>query len=149
MCIFCPSARVLSFGFSWKNSDWPRIWRGPGAGVAGITSAITAPTRLWLASPHFYPTYGGAQNRYRQYIPGFTDRGLDVRLLTGTPLPEERSESDAQLAWYDVEPGKYLPPTVLSGVPRERIRLLAERRRAERRGEQLDDDDDVEVFYVD
>jgi glycosyltransferase involved in cell wall biosynthesis len=92
-------------------------------GVAGITSAINAPTRLWLASPHFYPTYGGAQNRYRQYIPGFTARGLDVQLLTGTPLPAERSEADAQLGWYEVESGNYLPTTELAGVPLERIRL--------------------------
>jgi len=76
-----------------------------------------------LASPHFYPTYGGAQNRYRQYIPGFSARGLDVHLLTGTPLPQERSEGDAELGWYDARPGKYLPTTSLGGIPLERIRL--------------------------
>ena len=76
-----------------------------------------------MASPHFYPTYGGAQNRYRQYIPGFMQRGLDVRLLTGTPLPDERSELDAELGWYELEPGERTPPSLLDGAPLERIRL--------------------------
>ena len=51
-------------------------------------------TRLWLTSPHFYPTYGGAQNRYRSYIRGLLERGLDVEIMTGTPQLEERSEAD-------------------------------------------------------
>ena len=76
-----------------------------------------------LASPHFYPTYGGAQNRYRNYIPGFLERGLEVQVLTGTPLIEERSESDLLANWYDVEPGQWLPPSTLDGVPLHRIRL--------------------------
>jgi glycosyltransferase involved in cell wall biosynthesis len=76
-----------------------------------------------LASPHFYPTYGGAQNRYRNYIPGFLERGLEVQVLTGTPLIEERSESDLLANWYEVEPGEWLPPSKLDGVPLHRIRL--------------------------
>jgi glycosyltransferase involved in cell wall biosynthesis len=78
---------------------------------------------LWLASPHFYPTYGGAQNRYRKYIPGLVARGLDVHLLTATPLLDERHEIDSQLGWYEAQPGQYLPTSELDGVPLERIRL--------------------------
>ena len=80
-------------------------------------------TRLWLASPHFYPTYGGAQNRYRSYIPGLLARGLDVRIMTGTPQIEERSEADADALWYGADPGAWLPETILDGAPLERIRL--------------------------
>lgn len=79
--------------------------------------------RLWLTSPHFYPTYGGAQNRYRSYIPGLLQRALDVRVLTGTPQIEERSEADTHCDWYDAKPGTWLPETVLDGAPLERIRL--------------------------
>ena len=51
------------------------------------------------------------------------DRALDVQVLTGTPLPEERSEADTSLGWYDAEPGHYLPTSSLDGIPLERIRL--------------------------
>jgi glycosyltransferase involved in cell wall biosynthesis len=51
------------------------------------------------------------------------DRGLEVQVLTGTPLIEERSESDLLANWYEVEPGQWLPPSTLDGVPLHRIRL--------------------------
>jgi glycosyltransferase involved in cell wall biosynthesis len=51
------------------------------------------------------------------------DRGLEVEVLTGTPLIEERSESDLLANWYDVEPGQWLPLSTLDGVPLHRIRL--------------------------
>jgi glycosyltransferase involved in cell wall biosynthesis len=95
----------------------------PNHGVFLITSHTPTRTRLWLTSPHFYPTYGGAQNRYRSYIPGFLQRTLDVRVLTGTPQIEERSEADTSIDWYDAAPGSWLPETVLDGAPLERIRL--------------------------
>lgn len=80
-------------------------------------------TRLWLASPHFYPTYGGAQNRYRSYIGGLLQRNLDVQIITGTPQIQERSEADKHTDWYRAEPGTWLPSTTLDGAPLERIRL--------------------------
>jgi glycosyltransferase involved in cell wall biosynthesis len=51
------------------------------------------------------------------------DRALDVQVLTGTPLLEERSEADTSLGWYNAEPGHYLPTSSLDGIPLERIRL--------------------------
>jgi len=80
-------------------------------------------TRLWLTSPHFYPTYGGAQNRYRSYIPGLLARNLDVRVMTGTPQTQERSESDTDENWYEADPGTWLPESILDGAPLERVRL--------------------------
>jgi glycosyltransferase involved in cell wall biosynthesis len=92
-------------------------------GELPISSTDDKRTRLWLASPHFYPTYGGAQNRYRSYIPGFLQRNLDVRVMTGTPQIEERSESDTEAGWYEAKPGTWLPQITLDGAPLERIRL--------------------------
>jgi glycosyltransferase involved in cell wall biosynthesis len=90
-------------------------------------------TRLWLTSPHFYPTYGGAQNRYRGYITGFLQRGLDVHVLTGTPQLEERGELDSELSWYDASPGSWLTPSTLDEAPLERIRLPDRKGRARSR----------------
>jgi glycosyltransferase involved in cell wall biosynthesis len=78
---------------------------------------------LWLTSPHFYPTYGGAQNRYRSYLPGLLQRNLDVHIMTGTPLLEERTESDAHADWYETSPGQWIEASHLDGAPLERIRL--------------------------
>jgi len=88
-----------------------------------ISSTNDKRTRLLLTSPHFYPTYGGAQNRYRSYIPGLLARNLDVHIMTGTPQIQERSEADTDIDWYDAAPGSWLPQTVLDGAPLERIRL--------------------------
>ncbi|HDY82884.1 MAG TPA: hypothetical protein ENH48_08005, partial [Halieaceae bacterium] len=92
-------------------------------GELSISPSFHKRTRLWLTSPHFYPTYGGAQNRYRSYIPGFLQRGLDVHIMTGTPQIEERSEEDTEANWYRAEPGAWLPQTTLDGAPLDRIRL--------------------------
>ena len=102
-------------------------------GECTISSTDRKPTRLWLTSPHFYPTYGGAQNRYRSYIPGLLERGLDVRIMTGTPLLEERTESDTQADWYEAKPGDWLPESNLDGAPLERIRLPDSKQRARTR----------------
>ena len=79
--------------------------------------------RLWLASPHFYPTYGGAQNRYRGYIPGLLERGMDVRIVAGTPEIHDRTEDEIKAGWYVGEPGSWLPSSTLDGVDLERMRL--------------------------
>lgn len=102
----------------------------PPQGDVPISSSKDKRTRLWLASPHFYPTYGGAQNRYRSYIPGFLERGVDVRVMTGTPQIEERSEADTEANWYDASPGTWLPSSVLDGAPLERIRLPDSKKRS-------------------
>ena len=83
-----------------------------------------------MTSPHFYPTYGGAQNRYRSYIPGLLARDLDVQIMTGTPQIQERSEADSDKSWYEAAPGSWLPPITLDGAPLERIRLPDSKSRA-------------------
>ena len=51
--------------------------------------SATATHRLCLASPVFYPTYGGSQLRFMRYLPGLRERDLDVRVYTGTPHKKE------------------------------------------------------------
>ena len=104
----------------------------PGGGDT-ISPSDHTQTRLWLTSPHFYPTYGGAQNRYRSYIPGLLERGLDVHIMTGTPLLEERTESDAHADWYDAAPGEWIEVSRLDGAPLERIRLPDRKKRSRTR----------------
>ncbi len=80
-------------------------------------------SKLCLASPHFFPTYGGAQMRYLRYLPGFRARGLDTWVATGTPMLEERTEVDRDLDWYEHAPGDMLPPDEVDGTPVHRVRL--------------------------
>jgi glycosyltransferase involved in cell wall biosynthesis len=51
------------------------------------------------------------------------DRGLDLRIITGTPQIRERSEADTEVDWYDATPGSWLDETLLDGAPLQRIRL--------------------------
>lgn len=88
-----------------------------------MPSLSTAPTRLWLSSANFYPTYGGAQHRYRGYIPGLSARGLDVGILAGTAELHERTNVDIEAGWYDHEPGQWLPQAAIDGVTVNRMRL--------------------------
>lgn len=80
-------------------------------------------SKLCLASPHFYPTYGGAQMRYLRYLPGWRARGLDTWVVTGTPMIEERTEGDRDLDWYAFRPGELLPVEEIDGTPVRRVRL--------------------------
>lgn len=84
-------------------------------------------SRLCLASPHFFPTYGGAQMRYRRYLPGWRARGIETWVATGTPMLEERTEADRDLDWYAPAPGEMLPPDEVDGTPVRRVRLPDEK----------------------
>ena len=79
--------------------------------------------RLCLASPHFFPTYGGAQLRYLRYLPGLRARGIDTWVATGTPLLEERTETDRDRDWYRAPLGRILPREEVDGAPIQRVRL--------------------------
>jgi glycosyltransferase involved in cell wall biosynthesis len=84
-------------------------------------------SKLCLASPHFFPTYGGAQMRYLRYLPGWRARGLDTWVATGTPMLEERTEVDRDLGWYAHAPGELLPVEEVDGAPVHRVRLPDEK----------------------
>ena len=55
-------------------------------------------TRLCLATPVFFPTYGGAQLRYLRYLPGLRRHGADVRVFTGTATPLDFRNASARWA---------------------------------------------------
>ena len=78
--------------------------------------------RLCLASPVFYPTYGGSQRRFLSYLPGLRKRRLDIRVYTGTPNAKEMSAEEAAL-WGDCPTGEFMPTTEVSGIPVHRVKL--------------------------
>jgi glycosyltransferase involved in cell wall biosynthesis len=83
----------------------------------------TPRTRLCLASPLFYPTYGGAQLRYRRYLPGLRERGLDIQVFAGTAGPEDMTPEDVSARWKAYRWGAQLPIEQVDGTPVHRVRL--------------------------
>jgi hypothetical protein len=54
---------------------------------------------LCLASPHFYPTHGGASLRFLRYLPGLCARGIHARVLAGTPATKKLIASEVAEGW--------------------------------------------------
>ncbi len=80
-------------------------------------------TRLCLATPLFFPTYGGAQLRYLRYLPGLRRHGADVRVFTGTATPLDFTPEDAFEEWSRHPVGRMLPVDQVEGTPVHRVRL--------------------------
>jgi len=78
--------------------------------------------RLCLASPVFFPTYGGSLLRFKSYLPGLIQRGLDVRVYTGTPHNKEMSAEEAR-QWDSYPVGEFMPLSTVDDVPVHRVRL--------------------------
>jgi len=78
--------------------------------------------RLCLASPVFFPTYGGSQLRFKRYLPGLVQRALDIHVCTGTPNGKEMSPEETAL-WGKYRIGEQMPVTEIDGVPVHRVRL--------------------------
>jgi glycosyltransferase involved in cell wall biosynthesis len=88
-----------------------------------VSNADDRRINLCLASPLFYPTYGGSQLRFLRYLPGFSKRGIDVRIVSGTPTPRDVTASDIVEAWSRYPAGTLLPVEIVNGVPITRVRL--------------------------
>lgn len=80
-------------------------------------------TRLCLATPVFFPTYGGAQLRYLRYLPGLRQHGADVRVFTGTATPLDFTPEDVYEEWTGHRVGRMLPVDRIEGTPVHRVRL--------------------------
>ncbi|VAW76157.1 hypothetical protein MNBD_GAMMA13-34 [hydrothermal vent metagenome] len=80
-------------------------------------------TKLCLASPIFHPTYGGSTLRFMRYLPGFRQRNIDCRVLTGTPLAEDAATPENREYWSQYRPGQMLPPEQVNDTPLYRVRL--------------------------
>ena len=80
-------------------------------------------THLLLAAPTFYPSYGGAEIRFRRYLPKLKEFGVDAAVFTGTPKSKKISEADKTSAWYQAKEGDCLPPEFYEGIQITRYRL--------------------------
>jgi glycosyltransferase involved in cell wall biosynthesis len=78
--------------------------------------------RLCLASPVFFPTYGGSLLRFKSYLPGLRQRNLDIRVYTGTPHNKEMSAEEAS-RWDSYPVGEFMPLSTIDDVPVHRVRL--------------------------
>lgn len=67
---------------------------------------MSRPTRVLLVSPDFLPTRGGAELRFRRYLPGLTRRGVEVEVLSGTPVARKLTPADLDAPWYRLAPGE-------------------------------------------
>ena len=78
---------------------------------------------LCLASPLLYPPRGGAEIRFLNYLSGLSQRGINVRLLSGTPKAKKLTEEDKLQEWYRTPPGGIIPTEPDNGVLIHRVRL--------------------------
>ncbi len=92
-------------------------------GLGPLMEAQAPKVRLCLASPSFFPTYGGAQLRFLRYMPGLRERGIEPRVVTGTPTSKEAAGSQVQEAWLTRRPGHLFPTEEIHGTPVHRVRL--------------------------
>jgi glycosyltransferase involved in cell wall biosynthesis len=79
--------------------------------------------KLCLASPLFFPVYGGSQLRFLRYLPGFRKRGIDVQIVSGTPTAEDVTAGSSAETWSRYAAGEILPEETVNGVPVTRVRL--------------------------
>ena len=78
---------------------------------------------LCLASPVLYPPRGGAEKRFLSYLPGLSQRGINVRILSGTPKAKKLTEHDHAQEWYLSPPGSIIPTDPIHDTPIHRVRL--------------------------
>lgn len=80
-------------------------------------------TKLLLASPTFYPSYGGAEIRFRRYLPKLKTLGIEPEVFTGTAKSKKLSQQDRQSNWYKQPIGTLLPEEEYLGIRITRYRL--------------------------
>ncbi len=83
----------------------------------------TREINLCLVSPDFLPTRGGAELRFRRYLPGLIQRGIRPRILSGTPVARKLRSTDVQSDWYRRPIGDVILDKEVYGVDTRQIRL--------------------------
>jgi len=58
-----------------------------------------------------------------RYLPGFRQRHIDCRVLTGTPLAEDTATPAYRELWSQYQPGQMLPVEQVNDTPLHRVRL--------------------------
>jgi glycosyltransferase involved in cell wall biosynthesis len=92
-------------------------------GIDKLSNTDDRRINLCLASPLFYPTYGGSQLRFLRYLPGLKARGIDVRVVSGTPSAEDVTQGNSAGDWSRYPAGTILPEEIVNGAPLMRVRL--------------------------
>lgn len=78
---------------------------------------------LLLAVPTYHPFYSGAGERFRRYLPGFRKWGIQVSVLTATPVGAKGDIAEMGNGWRSLPEGVFLPVEDVDGVPVHRVRL--------------------------
>lgn len=83
----------------------------------------TNPLRVCITSSSSFPTPGGVEMRINRYLKGFTERGVHVEVIAGTPTLGKLTEHDTDSEWRSLPIGHIFPPEMVDNVPIHRIRL--------------------------
>ena len=78
---------------------------------------------LCFACQHFYPVHGGGSLRFMRYFPKLKERGVNTRVVTGTPKASKLINADYEREWSRYPIGAVIPSEAVQGVPIHRIRL--------------------------
>lgn len=78
---------------------------------------------LCVASPHFFPTHGGATLRFLNYFPGLRSRRIYSRVIAGTPKATKFTMSHITEEWNKYSIGDVLPEEEYKGTSIMRISL--------------------------
>lgn len=81
------------------------------------------PLKVCITSSSSFPTPGGVEMRISRYLKGFTERGVEVEVIAGTPALAKLTEHDTTADWRSFPLGHVFPPEFLDNVPIHRIRL--------------------------
>jgi len=82
---------------------------------------------LCFASQHFFPLHGGGTLRFLRYFPGLRQRGINTRVITGTPKSSKWIDTDFTREWSRYAIGDVIPAEPVDGTPVHRIRLPEEK----------------------
>ncbi len=83
----------------------------------------TKSAKLCLASQHFFPTHGGAQLRFLRYLPGLLKRGIETRVLSGTPKSKKLIVSEPEVETNGLSPDEILSGEPINDICIERVQL--------------------------
>lgn len=87
------------------------------------TSTPLKTTKLLLAAPTFYPFYGGAEIRFRRYLPILRQYGIAPSVITGTPKAKKITSAHKLEDWYAKPYGAKLTVEFYKDIPINRYRL--------------------------
>ena len=83
------------------------------------------PIRVCLVTQRWTPSFSGAAHRFRQYIPGFRERGIEVDVVCSTAPGDESPETVRR--WNNLGFGEIMPVEEAEGTSVHRVKLPAGR----------------------